>query len=107
MEKLLPKKIIRGTLLAGIGVLGLSACAPESTGQVEPPTIEEIREGGEFFELQRPDGTKMVCWSFGARGDGLYGESPSWFSVTCDWDGDYVGGTTTTSQPQTIDTING
>ena len=89
MEKYRPG-LLKTALISGAGILALSACADTTSGQTEPPTLEEIRNEGEFFELGRPDGSTMVCWSFGARGDGLYGESPSWFAVTCDWAGDYT-----------------
>lgn len=82
MEKLQLRRLIGVGALAA-GTLALSGC---STGQVNAPTIEDIREDGRFFELERPDGTSMVCWEYGSRGNGVYGESPSWFSVTCDWD---------------------
>ena len=106
MEKFKMPRVVALSAIVGIGALGVTSCGTESTGQVNPPTIEEIREGGEYFELQRPDGSRMVCWSFGARGDGIYGESPSWFSVTCDWNGDYEGDVTTTTELQTINTLD-
>ncbi len=86
MEKITNTRKVGVALLLGFGALGLQSCSTES-GQIEPPTLDQIREQGAYFELQKPDGTYMLCWSYGARGEGLYGESPSWFAVTCDWQG--------------------
>ncbi len=78
---------LRNTVVAGcLGGAALLAGCSTYEGQKEPPTIEEIKANGEFFDMTKPDGTEMECWAYSSRGDGSYGESPSWFSVTCDWD---------------------
>jgi hypothetical protein len=105
MEKINMRRLIAGTALIAAGSLALSACA---TGQANPPSIEEIRQDGEYFELTRPDGSEMTCWQYGARGDEGYA-GYAWFGVDCDWSGAYQApeATTTTTQPEsTLPTIN-
>lgn len=71
------KKMILGALAA----LALTACS----GQMDPPTINQITTEGEWFQMKTHDGKMVWCWQYGTRGEGMYGESPSWFDVECDF----------------------
>lgn len=106
MEKFNIRRAIAGTALIAAGSLALGAC---STGETNTPSIEEIREESEFFEVTRPDGKKMVCMSFAQKGEQTY-QGFSWFSVSCDWDQSIPVTepvtTTTTTQPETSPTVN-
>lgn len=81
MEKLNFKKFF-GLGAIGASILALSGCG---SGNYEEPTIDELRRDGQFFEMTKPDGEEMLCWSYIARGsEGHAGFS--WLAVTCDWD---------------------
>ncbi len=90
MEKLNLKKII-GLSAIGAGVLAMSGCA----GTYTEPTNEQLQKDGQFFELERPDGSKMDCWSYSASGSSGYA-GYSWLTVTCDWDGQQINEPITT-----------
>lgn len=93
MEKLKLNKLF-GLGVIGASVLALSACGD---GDYTAPTIDDLREEGKFFELTRPDGEEMICWSYIGRGQEGYAGF-SWLTVTCDWDGSLDMGSTTTVQ---------
>lgn len=54
-------------------------------GQQTPPSPTTIQRNAEFFQLTRPDGTKMWCASYGSGTILGQTSSKSWFSFTCDW----------------------
>jgi hypothetical protein len=84
MEKLLPKKIVRGTILAGIGVLGLSVC-----GQTDPPTPNEFNDDVEYIVLEgvvAANGEPVRCAMYGSETSGI-SDSKSWFGFDCDFEG--------------------
>lgn len=39
-----------------------------SAGQAAPPTIKKIQQDSHFFEMTRPNGTKMECVEYGGSG---------------------------------------
>ncbi len=103
MEKINFKNIF-GLGAIGASVLALSGCS----GNYEEPTIDELRRDGQFFEMTKPDGEEMLCWSYIGRGtDGYAGFS--WLAVTCDWDsvtGPNLVTTTTEAPVTTLPSIN-
>lgn len=106
MEKLFSRETLRRVGLASALFLGAGAVAGCGSGTYSPPTIESLQEEGKYFELQRPDGSIMLCWSFLEKGSAGYA-GYSWMAVTCDWDGDYTGPATTptTEVPTTLPTV--
>ena len=68
-----------------LGVLTVVMSATACSGQMDPPSIEQIKQGGAWFQMPSHDGELIWCWQYGARGKGMYGESPSWFTVVCDF----------------------
>lgn len=90
---------LAGSLLAG--GIALDAC---SSGQTSAPTVKDIQHNSRYFEVERPDGSKMECLEYGAAGYGINYGSASWFGLTCDWSGQYPTGPTNNENSATIGT---
>lgn len=84
MEKIHFNRLLKGALIAGIGMLGLSAC-----GQTDPPTPKEFNDGIEFITLDgvyTPEGQPVRCVMYGAESS-ITEDSKSWFGFDCDFEG--------------------
>jgi len=104
MEKRFSNEIVRKVACGVAIIAGSSALIGCSVGSPNEPTVEDLRDDAEYFEMQRPDGTTMVCWKYAAQGEGDYLEN-TWFAVSCDWDGDYQGGSETPITTPPVDTL--
>jgi hypothetical protein len=87
--KIFESRLARRAAAVVVGVLALAGCAE---GKADTPSVEDIRDRGEFVEMQRPDGTEMMCLYFGDRGASGH-QGYSWLVMDCDWGNEYPSAT--------------
>ncbi len=85
MEKFnMAPRFYKAAALAGIGLLGLSAC-----GQTDPPSPNEFKNDIEYVELddvRAANGEPVRCVMYGSE-SGWTQDSKAWFGFDCDFEG--------------------